>query len=163
VTTETQPDLASSLRGAARRFATGVTIFAVSTAKGTHGLTANSFVTLSLHPALVGVSVRRDGWTSRLTRDVRGFGVSVLHNGQAHYAKHYATRDRSGLPQPPLLMSDTPAPAPIVPGCVAYFVCELADIHAIGDHDLIVGAVVSCAAPDAERSPLIFLDGEFQP
>lgn len=162
MTTETQPDLASSMRDAARRFATGVTIFAVRNGQDTHGLTANSFVTLSLHPALVGVSVRRGGWTSRLTSDVRTFGVSVLHDGQVHYARHYAVRDRTGLSQPPLLLSDTAAPVPIVPGCVAYFVCELADIHPIGDHDLIVGAVVSCAAPAAEREPLIFLDGEFQ-
>jgi flavin reductase (DIM6/NTAB) family NADH-FMN oxidoreductase RutF len=162
VTTETQPDLAGDLRNAARRFATGVTIFAVRNGSETHGLTANSFVTLSLRPALVGVSVRRDGWTSRLTRDARAFGVSVLHNGQAHYARHYALQDRTGRTQPPLRMSDTAAPALVVPGCVAYFVCELADIYPIGDHDLIVGAVVSCAAPAAEHEPLIFLDGELQ-
>lgn len=163
MTTETRPGLASSLRDAARRFATGVTIFAVRNGPDTHGLTANSFVTLSLYPALVGVSVRRGGWTSQLTRAVGTFGVSVLHNGQEHYARHYARRDRAGLSHPPLLLSDSPASAPIVPGCAAYFVCELADIHPIGDHDLIVGAVVSCATHAAERQPLIFLDGEFQP
>lgn len=158
-----EEDLEDSVRRAARRFATGVTIVAVHHEGSAHALTANSFVTLSLNPALIGISVKTEGRMRRLTEQVRFFGISVLNDGQEDYAKHYADRKRVGTPRHLALLSeDTPALAPIVPGCVAYFVCEFDRTYPVGDHDLIVGSVLECDVPNGERSPLIFLDGKFQ-
>jgi flavin reductase (DIM6/NTAB) family NADH-FMN oxidoreductase RutF len=155
-------DLAQTVRHAARRFATGVTIAAVRHDGGTHALTANSFVTLSLEPALIGLAVRREGRMRRYIEEAGCFGVSVLGGAQQHYARHYARRDRLGQPeQPALTVGDTVPAVPLVPGCVAYFVCGLHHVYAVGDHDLLVGAVVECGAA-AGDAPLVFLDGEFR-
>nr|WP_121717406.1 flavin reductase [Streptomyces sp. E5N91] len=55
-------ELAECVRRAARRFVTGVTIVTIGHADDTHATTANSFVTLPLRPALVGICVtRKDG------------------------------------------------------------------------------------------------------
>jgi flavin reductase (DIM6/NTAB) family NADH-FMN oxidoreductase RutF len=155
--------VADALRRAARRFATGVTIVAVRQGTDAHALTANSFVTLSLNPALVGVSVKADGRLRRIADEVRSFGVSVLNGGQGDYARHYARRERTGeASHLGLLTLDTPARVPIVPNCVAYFVCDLQAVYPIGDHDLMVGAVLMSEVADPDQPPLIFLDGELQ-
>ncbi|MEV6227722.1 flavin reductase family protein [Saccharopolyspora shandongensis] len=151
-------ELADSLRRTARRFATGVTIAAVSHASGTHALTANSFVTLSLRPALVGISVQREGRMRQLVEEVGVFGISVLNEAQGDCARRYADRHRDrGAPE------FTPAAggAPVVAGCVAHFSCGLDRIDPVGDHDLIIASVLDCAVADELRPPLIFLDGGF--
>lgn len=158
-----EQQLAESLRRAARRFATGVTVVAVSYGQSAHALTANSFVTLSLTPALIGVAVRRQGRMRQLVEQVRSFGVSVLNGGQEDFARHYANHDRNGPPTHLTLpLSDTSPMVPIVPGCVAYFACRLQDIYPVGDHDLVVGLVAECDAADVDRAPLIFLDGRLR-
>jgi flavin reductase (DIM6/NTAB) family NADH-FMN oxidoreductase RutF len=87
-----------------------------------------------------------------LAEQVGRFGISILHAGQGRYARHYARRDRGAGPA---LAGD------LVPGCVAYFACELHCIYPVGDHDLIVGEVTACDVPDAAGRPLIFLDGGY--
>jgi flavin reductase (DIM6/NTAB) family NADH-FMN oxidoreductase RutF len=155
--------MADSVRRAARRFATGVTIVAVRYDRGVHAVTANSFVTLSLRPPLIGMAVGPDGRLRRLIEQADQFGVSVLNDGQDDYARHYARRERDGESrQLALPTAADPTGVPIVPGCVAYFACERRDIYPVGDHDLIVGSVLDCDVLNPERPPLIFLDGRFQ-
>jgi flavin reductase (DIM6/NTAB) family NADH-FMN oxidoreductase RutF len=155
--------LANAVRRAARRFATGVTIVAVWEGQRIHALTANSFVTLSLQPALIGIAVRSDGRMRHLAERVGCFGVSVLNELQSEYASHYANRHRGGETlHLALSRADTAPPVPIVPGCVAFFACQLREIVSVGDHDLLVGAVLTCDVLNLECAPLIFLDGKYQ-
>jgi flavin reductase (DIM6/NTAB) family NADH-FMN oxidoreductase RutF len=151
-------ELAESVRRAARRFVTGVTIVAVRHADDIHAMTANSFVTLSLRPALVGICVAPEGRMRPHMRPGRRFGISVLNGAQSDYARHFADRRRPGT-MPPLDQL-TPGGPPLVPDCAAYFVCDVEYTHAVGDHDLLVGSVVDCGVR-AAGTPLTFLDGEF--
>jgi len=154
--------LPDALRSAARRFATGVTVVGLSDGDVVHGLTANSFVTLSLRPALIGLAVHTDGRMRGLIERVGRFGVSVLGQGQAEFARHYASRDRGRPPEGlALLPAGTVPPVPYVPGSVAFFGCSLHEIHPVGDHDLLIGQVWSCDVLDGGQPPLIFLDGRF--
>jgi flavin reductase len=158
-----ETDAGDRLRMAARRFATGVTIVAVRHGEESHALTASSFVTLSLCPALIGVSVTSGGRLRQLVERVRYFGVSVLNGGQEDYARHYARRERVGEARHlELLTLETPGRVPIVPGCVAYFVGDLQMCYPVGDHTLLVGAVLTSQVADAQQPPLIFLDGRLQ-
>jgi flavin reductase (DIM6/NTAB) family NADH-FMN oxidoreductase RutF len=152
-------ELANSVRLAARRFATGVTVVAVQHGDTVHALTANSFLTLSLKPALVAVCMRPEGRMRPLMWRGRQFGVSVLSASQSEYARHFADLRRTGA-SPALSPLDGAGP-PLVPACVAYFACEVERIHTVGDHDLIVGSVTSCGVGN-ERRPLTFLDGELR-
>lgn len=157
------PEAGAVLRQAARRYATGVTVVALRHGDDAHALTANSFVTLSLKPPLIGIAVRADGRMRHLTESVRWFGVSVLSGEQEDYAVHYADRRRTATPPHlALLIADNPQSPPLVPGCVAHFTCELREIHAVGDHDLLVGEVTGCGVSDVDVPPLVFLDGKFQ-
>ena len=61
------------LRDALGRFATGVTVITCQTAQGPVGITANSFASVSLDPALVLWSIART--SSRFA----AFALSLIH------------------------------------------------------------------------------------
>ncbi|MGC4891624.1 flavin reductase family protein [Micromonospora sp. DT227] len=153
--------IGSSLRRSARRFATGVTVAAVRHGADSHALTANSFLTLSLEPPLVGLSVTAYGRMRALIEPGDLLGISVLCESQHEYAQHFAARERGVLPShlPPLTTAE---PAPLVPGCLAWFQCRIAQIHPVGDHDLLVADVLECDVANRDDPPLIFLDGGYR-
>ena len=48
---------ARTLRNACGSFATGVTVITTRTAEGDHGMTANAFMSVSLEPPLISISL----------------------------------------------------------------------------------------------------------
>jgi len=147
----------------ARRYATGVTVVGVSGDGGVHALTANSFVTLSLTPPLIGVAIGRQGRFRPLVEKAGWFGVSILAASQQRWATFYADRNRPlDAAEYSLTELTSPGLVPIVPGCLGYFMCAVDAIQPVGDHDLIIGEVWQCECSDPTQDPLVFLDGRFR-
>ena len=130
-----------------RRFPSGI---AVLTVPVPYGLTIGSLVSLSLEPALVGVSIGRDAQAHELLREAGGFAISVLAGDQAALAQHFA---RS---VPPIAQWEGVAVreserGPLLEGSVSWLECSLHSEHDAGDHTFFVGAVerieVGRAAP----------------
>ena len=71
------------------RFATGVTVVTTTHKDTIHGMTANAFLSVSLRPPLVLVSLGRCRMSEMLPRTGR-YGVSVLASDQEHFAAHFA-------------------------------------------------------------------------
>ena len=120
-----------------RRFPSGI---AVLTVPSPYGLTIGSLVSLSLQPALLGVSIGRDAQAHELLREAGGFAVSVLAGDQAAVAQHFA---RSG---PPIVQWEGVAVreserGPLLEGALSWLECSLHSEHDVGDHTFFVGAV----------------------
>ena len=120
-----------------RRFPSGI---AVLTVPSPYGLTIGSLVSLSLEPALLGVSIGRDAQAHELLREAGGFAVSVLAGDQAAVAQHFA---RSG---PPIVQWEGVAVreserGPLLEGALSWLECSLHSEHDVGDHTFFVGAV----------------------
>src|SRR5258708_32623464 len=73
-----------------RRFPTGVAVVTVQLEGEQLGVTVGSLVSLSLEPALVGVSVRRAAALHELLREAGRFAVSLLAADQERVAAHFA-------------------------------------------------------------------------
>src|SRR5881397_3644396 len=73
-----------SLRQVMGRFATGVTVITTLHRDTIHGMTANAFLSVSLRPPLVLVSLGRCKMTEMLPLTGR-YGVSVLAHDQEHF------------------------------------------------------------------------------
>ena len=71
------------------RFATGVTVVTTTHKDTIHGMTANAFLSVSLRPPLVLVSLGRCRMSEMLPRTGR-YGVSVLASDQEDFAAHFA-------------------------------------------------------------------------
>ncbi|WP_437773638.1 flavin reductase family protein [Arthrobacter sp. KNU40] len=141
------------LRQTTGRFATGITVITVPTADGTHhGMTANGFVSVSLEPPLVLVSLGNHTRTKGLVAEGSRLGISVLAEHQKDVALHF-----SGKPQPaePALVEVDGVAA--VDSAIARMNCTVIQQHVAGDHTLVVARVDS--ASYSAGDPLVFNQG----
>jgi flavin reductase (DIM6/NTAB) family NADH-FMN oxidoreductase RutF len=145
---------ARSLRQVMGRFATGVTVITTIDRDTIHGMTANGFMSVSLRPPLVLVSLGRCRMNEMLPRTKR-YGVSVLAHDQEHFAAHFAARRRSAV-EPTFAWHEG---LPLLDGALAHLVCRVVDIHPAGDHVLWIGEVEHLHHRDG--APLLFYTGRF--
>ena len=144
-------------------FATGVTV--VTTGGPTpHAMTANSFTSVSLDPALVLVCVDRGAVMHRCLTTAGYFGVSVLASHQEAEAMHFANRWHTlGAAQfdnvdwLPGELTGTP----LLDGTLARFECELWRTYDGGDHTIFIGKVLSLDYR-ADRDALLVYQGKFR-
>lgn len=133
-----------SLRRAFGTFATGVTV--VTTGGSVpHAMTANSFTSVSLDPALVLVCVDRCAVMHRCLSAAGHFGVSVLASHQEAEARHFADRSRTlGAAQFEHVdwLPGSLTGAPLLGGALAHFECELWRAYDGGDHTIFLGKVL---------------------
>ncbi|HEY5878299.1 MAG TPA: flavin reductase family protein [Nakamurella sp.] len=133
------------------RFASGVTVV-LTEDEEIHGMTANGFISVSLEPPLVLISVGvRTRTHERLVRGER-YSVSVLGHEQKAVAEHFAARPTGVRPEYARLGG-----FPVVPGSIARLVCRVVDRHPAGDHTLFVGQVEHMEHD--EGLPLVFSSG----
>lgn len=150
-------DPAVELRRTLGRFATGVTVITTVAAEQVHGMTANAFMSVSLSPPLVVVSVDRRARMHRLLNEGRLYGVSVLAADQQALSDHFAGRVAEEPIEPGFVeVHDTP----LVEGATAHLVARVAKTFWGGDHSLFVGRVEYCRW--GEDPPLVFFGGRYR-
>ena len=128
------------LRNALGHFATGVTIVTAQTDRGPVGITVNSFASVSLNPALVLWSIDRNGSRYEMFRNAEYYAIHVLRADQGDLAFKVVknARDFGDLD---LIQGDHGAN--IIPECLAVFECQQTEVYRGGDHDIILGEVMS--------------------
>lgn len=146
------------LREALGNFVTGVTVITTRSAGELHGLTANSFSSVSLEPPLVLFSLSRAAECFAAFERAKFFAVNVLRSDQEALSSRFATRNvdkwtgvgrRAGHDGCPLLDD-----------AIATFECRTTARHDGGDHVIYVGEVVAFAyRPEGE--PLAFFRGRY--
>src|SRR5579872_7172444 len=126
-------------RKALSRFATGVTVVTVSDPEaplGIHGMTANSFASVSLDPLLVLVCVSHPARTHALVQQTKRFGINVLAEHQQSWARYFAQLEQGTADAGRLgvRFSCTERGTPMLEGTLAHLDCRLSALHAGGDH-----------------------------
>ena len=151
-------DLVAEFRAVMGRFATGVTIVSTRVAGFDHAMTANSFSSVSLDPLMVLVCVERDTRFHEAVVDSSHWGVSVLSDLQRRHAVWFATRGRPLLDQFAQVPFDRGpvSGAPLVRGALASFECRTVDLHEAGDHDVLIGEVVTLNPVEQAGRPLLY-------
>src|ERR1700688_4427946 len=83
-------------RRALGQFATGVTVVTVESAPGrVHGMTANSFTSVSLEPPLISVVGAENPQLLPLLKEKLVIGVNVLKEDQKHLSEFFACPEQS--------------------------------------------------------------------
>jgi flavin reductase (DIM6/NTAB) family NADH-FMN oxidoreductase RutF len=127
-------DRSSALRSCLGRFATGVAVVSFDGPDGRHGLTINSFTSVSLDPPLVLVSVAKKARSHEMLSD-RAFCVNVLGAEQEAIARSFA-----GGPEARLTWIEGDH-APRIGGVLAHLECIPWRAYDGGDHTLFLGEV----------------------
>ena len=138
------------------RFATGVTVVTALENGNTHGMTANAFISVSLDPPLVLVSLDNRCHMHRILPTAGRFGVSVLGEDQKTLSDHFAGVKAADVE----IQFITQAGAALLDGAIAHFSVKVVDIHPAGDHTLYVGLVEYSKYRD--EKPLLFYAGRYQ-
>jgi flavin reductase (DIM6/NTAB) family NADH-FMN oxidoreductase RutF len=144
------------LRRVCATFGTGVTVITARHANSDHGMTANAFMSVSLEPPLIVVSVNRRARLLQRIEAAGRYGVSILAEHMEPVALHFAGKPRAGMEE---VFEDFDG-LPVVRGAIAHFAAKLHQVIEAGDHVLFIGAVEKIARTDGR--PLIFQDGQFQ-
>lgn len=146
-----------TFRNAMSRFTTGVTVVTTAVDGNVFGMTANGFMSVSLDPPLVVVSVaRRAKMHDALTRSGR-YGVNFLCADQEHVSAHFAGRPAAGFTPD----FDTVHDIPVLRGALAQVVARVTQSHVVGDHTLYVGEVLHLLVRDGAE-PLVFHEGRYR-
>jgi flavin reductase (DIM6/NTAB) family NADH-FMN oxidoreductase RutF len=150
-------DPAIAFRRTLGMFATGVTVLTTRRGESVHGMTANAFMSVSLQPPLVLVSIDRRARMSDLLHEGTRIGVNVLEAGQSSLSDHFAGRATEGTPEPLFeLVHDTP----LVEGALAHLVARVVRSYWGGDHSLFLGQVEFARYGQGE--PLLFHGGRYE-
>lgn len=146
------------LREALGNFVTGVTVITTRHAGELHGLTANSFSSVSLDPPLVLFSLSRTADCFHAFEGTEFFAVNVLRSDQEALSSCFATKDIdkwTGVDWRPGL-----GDCPLLDGAIATFECRVTSRHEGGDHVIYVGEVLGFAQYP-EGAPLAFFRGRY--
>ncbi|AWK70292.1 hypothetical protein CBI38_00565 [Rhodococcus oxybenzonivorans] len=144
-----------ALRKCLGSFPTGVAVITYASPEGPRGATVNSFVSVSLDPALILVSIAKTA-RSREGLDNVSFAVNVLGTHQCDVAMHFAGRPNECLRVP----WQQDAEVPRLRECAAWLQCAPWRSVEAGDHVLFIGEVVAHGHHPSD--PLIFHAGAFR-
>lgn len=147
------------LRRVMGHFATGVTVITTRDKDGTpQGLTANAFMSLSLNPPLVIVSVDKTAQCYACFERENGFTVNFLSEGQEEISRRFATKGIDKFAG--IQWREGSNGAAILDGVIGSVECKIIECHDGGDHTIVVGEIVNVAA-SGDR-PLLFFKGKYQ-
>jgi flavin reductase (DIM6/NTAB) family NADH-FMN oxidoreductase RutF len=144
------------LRSALGCFATGVTVITAVDAEGPFGITANSFASVSLDPALVLWSPAKSSTRFARFTAVSHYTIHVLGLEQGELSRRFT---KGGAAFDGLDHHFNPEGAPVIPGTLARFECRQWAVQDAGDHAIIIGQVLRAA--HREGDPLGFARGQF--
>ena len=154
---ELEGDPAIAFRRTMGMFATGVTVLTTLNADQVHGMTANAFMSVSLSPPLVLISLDRRARLCSMLHEGMRFGVNVLSAEQAGLSDRFARRAVAEGPEPTFsVLHETP----LVDGALAHVVARVVRSYWGGDHSLFLGQVEY--AHHGEGQPLLFHGGRYE-
>ncbi|GGW53474.1 reductase [Streptomyces xantholiticus] len=129
------------------------------------GMTATAFMSVSLDPPLVLVSLRVGSRMDDLLAEQPVWGVSLLTESQRQIAGRFAMKGRVS---DRLLFEDLPhergevCGSPLVAGALATLECRTQQRMEAGDHTLVIGHVLKVGLADQVAGPLTYFRGRYR-
>jgi flavin reductase (DIM6/NTAB) family NADH-FMN oxidoreductase RutF len=144
---------ADEFRLVCSRFATGVCVITTAVPEGgPHGITVNSFTSLSLDPPLVMAAIGSLSQQLPAFEKAGFFAVNILEEGQEVLSRHFARRQEGrfdGIPWSPGKTG-----SPVFADTLGVIECQIVQSFDAGDHRVLVGKAVY--AKVQEGKPLLY-------
>jgi flavin reductase (DIM6/NTAB) family NADH-FMN oxidoreductase RutF len=146
-------------RGVCSKFATGVTIVTVLGPEGEpHGLTANSFTSVSLTPPLVLICIDHSASILPLFRSALHFGINILNEDQKDMSTRFARKGQNRFHG--IEWRAGRCGVPELGGVLAFMECTLLNSVDAGDHAILIGEVTH--AEVGHGNPLLYFDSGYR-
>ncbi|MEI3606333.1 flavin reductase family protein [Pseudogracilibacillus sp. SE30717A] len=144
-----------TFRNAMGKFTTGVTVITTQIKDDIHGMTANAFMSVSLNPKLITVSIDNRANMLNRMKDSSKFAVNILSDQQQNISKHFAGQIKEEKQIDFSFLRETP----IIKDSLASIVCTKKTSYTVGDHTLFIGEVIDITSSDG--APLTFYRGKY--
>jgi len=144
---------------ACAQFATGVAITTVLDSSGApHGMTVNSFTSVSLQPPLVLVCIDHKAGILDHFLKTEFFAINILRETQQTLSMRFARPGEDRFGSVEWYAGDTGVP--LIPGALATLECSVFQRLDSGDHTVVIGEVVN--AIRHEGRPLLYFSSAYQ-
>ncbi|MEI3612160.1 flavin reductase family protein [Pseudogracilibacillus sp. SO30301A] len=144
-----------TFRNAMGRFATGVTVITTQTKDEVHGMTANAFMSVSLTPKLITISVDNRANMLDKIKESKQFAVNILSDKQQDISMHFAGQTKEEREIDFGFIEGIP----VIQESLVSVVCDLDTSYVVGDHTLFIGRVIDIKT--TEGDPLTFYAGRY--
>jgi flavin reductase (DIM6/NTAB) family NADH-FMN oxidoreductase RutF len=151
------PLTGATLREVMRTFPQGVVVVTAVGSEGPRGITVSSFISVSLVPPRVLVSIARES-QAHPAIDGGRFVVSVLAEDQGALSDHFARPNLTSEEQFRDVAAEGDPPA--LSGCLSYLDCRVVERVTAADHTLFIGEVER-ARFGREGKPLVFFSRQY--
>ncbi|MGQ9919509.1 MAG: flavin reductase family protein [Bryobacteraceae bacterium] len=150
---------AAEFRRACGAFATGVAVATVTGRDGKpHGLTVNSFTSVSLHPPLVLICVDHKAASHGPFSTAENFAVNILEEYQRELSERFASSHPRRFEGVAWKAGETGAP--VLEEALAVLECETWRKMDAGDHTIFLGRVRSVRMRQGRA--LVFYGGNYR-
>ena len=142
------------LRLAMRHWVSGVAVATSRVADTTHGMTVNSFLSISLDPPLVTVTMNNETRTCALVRESSVFAITVLGERQQPLADQFSGRSLdTGDRMAGVEVFSLVTGAPLLLGGLAFFDCRVVHQFDMPRSTLLIGEVLAAQSIEPEDQP----------
>ncbi|HEY4601672.1 MAG TPA: flavin reductase family protein [Cerasibacillus sp.] len=139
------------------KFATGITVVTIKDDTGTiSGMTVNAFMSVSLHPKLIAVSIGENASLFNQFVKSKQIGISVLSENQKDYSMIFSRQKEEDRDIP---YTDL-AGAPVIKDALATISCKITDSFKAGDHTIFIAEVIDLDR--REGHPLLYFGGSYR-
>jgi flavin reductase (DIM6/NTAB) family NADH-FMN oxidoreductase RutF len=145
----------AQLKEVMRLFPQGVTVVTTQTKHGPRGLTVSSFISVSLDPPLVLVSLGRGSDLHGSFVRAKSFAVNFLAADQKSVSERFAGKVEVKERFDGISTHKGVTGSPIIDGVRAAIECRVWRVYDGGDHSLVLGEVVRASAT-REARPLVY-------
>ena len=152
-------NFATEYRKTMSSFATGVTVVTtLDESKYIHGMTANSFTSVSLDPPTVLVCIGHTRNTITHVNNTNEFAINILSDKQKHIADYFAKEQTNNI-KPIEFNWSIKYGSPFIEGSIAFIKANVIEKYNHGDHAIILGEVKGIDT--LEGNPLLYYQSNY--
>ncbi|HLR66255.1 flavin reductase family protein [Virgibacillus alimentarius] len=143
-------------RDAMGKFATGITIVSIDYGGEILGMTVNAFMSVSLDPKLIAISIDEKASMYNKLQETKKFGVSILAEEQKDISMIFAKQKEKDREIPFIRLDDIP----VIKDSIATLSCHVKETTKAGDHMIFIAEVTGLTM--SEKNPTLFFGGKYR-
>lgn len=148
-----------AFRDACAQFATGVAIATVAAPDGSpHGLTVNSFTSVSLQPPLILVCIDYGCSILSYFQINSHFAINILNDAQRDLSVRFAMQPEGRFDG--VEWNSGISGTPLIADCLAQFECAVDKMISAGDHTVLIGRVLKVLSDSGQ--PLLYFNRAYR-
>ncbi|MFC4403064.1 flavin reductase family protein [Gracilibacillus xinjiangensis] len=144
-------------RKAMSKFATGITVVTTTFDNNIQGMTVNAFMSVSLDPQLITISLDQSSNFYKNANEIHRFGISFLREEQQDISMIFAKQIDKEFDDFSVLDD-----VPVIPGALTTLACTVVNQVEAGDHLLLIANVDKIELSEDEGNPILYYNSSYR-